>query len=86
MRRTIQQVAFELSICWQIDADMGVPIGMGFSLSCYATLAIADRVALELNWGSSAISDLLSLLLLEWVMSIEFSSFLIRHKKGVTNS
>ena len=62
---SIEKVAFELFVGWVIDADAGVPFGFAAALGRDGASAVGDGVAFELDWMTTAVADLLSLLLFE---------------------
>ena len=66
---SIEEVAFELFVGWSVDADAGVPLGFAASLGGDWAATVGDGIALESDWVSAAVADLVSLLLLECVMT-----------------
>lgn len=65
MSGSIKKVAFELLVGRSVDADAGVPFGFATTLRCDRAATVRNGVALELDRMTPAVTDLVSLLLLE---------------------
>ena len=65
MDGSIEKVAFKLLVGWAVDADAGVPFGLAAALGGDWAATVGDGIALESDWVSAAVADLVSLLLLE---------------------
>ncbi len=62
---SIQEVAFELLVSRAVDTDAGVPHRLATAFGCDGTTAVRNGIAFKLDRVAAAITDLLSLLLLE---------------------
>ena len=69
MDGSVEEVAFELLVRWAVDADAGVPLGFAAAFGCDRTASIGNGIALEADWVTAAVADLVSLLLLESVVA-----------------
>ena len=70
MSGSVEKVAFELFVRWAVDADAGVPLGFAAAFGCDRTASIGNGIALEADWVTAAVADLVSLLLLESVVAL----------------
>ena len=70
MDGSIEKVAFELLVGWAVDADAGVPFWFAAALGGDRASSVRDGVALKTDRVTTAIADLVSLLLLECVVSL----------------
>ena len=69
MDGSVEEVAFKLLVGWAVDADAGVPLGFAAAFGGDWTSAVGDGIALEADWVSAAVADLISLLLFERVVA-----------------
>ena len=70
MRGSVEEVAFELLVGGTVDADAGVPLRFAASLGGDGASAIGNGIALETDWVTAAVPNLISLLLLECVVAL----------------
>ena len=70
MSGSVEKVAFELFVRWAVDADAGVLLGFAAAFGCDRTASIGNGIALEADWVTAAVADLVSLLLLESVVAL----------------
>ena len=68
MNGSVAKVRFELLVGWAVDTDAGVPLGFAAAFGSDGASAVRNGVALEADWVSAAVADLVSLLLLEHVV------------------
>ena len=68
MDGSVEEVAFELLVGWAVNADTGVPFWFAAALGGDGTAAVGDGIAFEADWVTTAVADLISLLLLEGVV------------------
>ena len=66
---SVEEVAFELLVSGAVNADAGVPLGFAASLGSDGASAIGNGIAFEANGVSTAVADLVSLLLLELMVA-----------------
>ena len=70
MDGSVEEVAFELLVGWTVDADAGVPLGFAAALGGNGASSIGNGVAFETDWVTTAVADLVSLLLPESVVAL----------------
>ena len=68
MDGSVEEVAFKLLVGWAVDADAGVPLGFAAAFGGDGTSAVGNGIAFEADWVTTAVADLISLLLLEGVV------------------
>lgn len=69
MHGSIEEERFELLVSWIVDADAGVPLRFAAPFGRDWTSPVRNRIAFEFDRVSAAVADLLSLLVLEQVVS-----------------
>lgn len=67
--RPFEEVAFELLVGWAVDADAGVPLGFAAALGSGGTASVGNGIAFESDRVTAAVTDLVSLLLLELMVA-----------------
>ena len=66
----MQEVGFEFAVGPVVDADAGVPLGIGAAFGCLAAAAVADGITGEFDRVAAAVADLLLLFLLEGMVAV----------------
>ena len=69
MGGSVEEVALELLVGGAVDADAGVPLGFAAALGSDGASAVGDGIAFETDRVTPAVADLISLLLLERMVS-----------------